>query len=140
MKRLIVLMLLGFAVVPTMAQDPPDTKKFDFPRRNSVYYQNFVIFPTVNYDVLLPAGPKFGFIPKIGFGFYGELAPIFGIGTFYGGQRHFAEMGLEYWAFEGSAINLNYRYMGTKGLMFKAGFSYIPGEEAFPLLSAGYSF
>ena len=131
---------LVFLVNTTFAQESAELKKFDFPRRNSVYVQNFIIVPTINYDRIIPISDNFGLIPKVGFGYYDEIVPIFETSFFFGSNKHFGEIGGGYWAFEGAVLNINYRYMGKKGLLIKAGFAYIPGEEGFPLFGIGYSF
>ena len=140
MKIYLLLIFFVLLVTSSFAQETSKQKKYDFPRRNSVYLQNFIIFPTLNYDRVIPINNHFGLIPKIGFGYYDEIVPIFETSFFLGGSKHFGEIGGGYWAFEGAVININYRYMGEKGLLIKVGFSYIPGEEGFPLLGLGYSF
>lgn len=134
---LVLFMILAFT---SFAQEYSDEKKYDFPKRNSIYVQNFIIFPTLSYDRVIPIKNNFGVIPKVGFGYYDIIVPIIESSLFLGGKRHFGELGLGWWAFEGAVINANYRYMGKKGLLIKGGFSYIPGEEGFPLLAIGYSF
>lgn len=140
MKKYLFLIFFVFLANASFAQESSLQKKYDFPRRNSVYLQNFIIFPTLNYDRVIPINDHFGLIPKVGFGYYDEIMLIFETSFFIGGNKHFGEIGVGYWAFEGTVINVNYRYMGEKGLLIKAGFSYIPGEEVFPLLGLGYSF
>ena len=139
-KKCLFLILFLFSVNTLFAQKSSQEKKYDFPRRNSVYFQNFIFIPSLNYDRVIPISDHFGLIPKVGFGYYDNIVPIIETSFFIGGNKHFGEIGGGYWDFEGAVININYRYMGGKGLLMKAGFSYIPGEEGFPVLSLGYSF
>ena len=110
------------------------------PRKNSIYVQNFIVIPTVNYDRMIPLGNKFGFIPKIGLSYFDGIIPFFDASIYVGENKHFGELGLQYWAFEGISINTNYRYMARKGFLGKFGLQYIPGEEALPTIALGYSF
>lgn len=139
-KKSLFLIFFLFLVYISFAQESSLEKKSNFPRKNSAYVQNFIILPTLNYERIIPFNEHSGLIPKIGFGYYDGIVPIIESSFFIGGNKNFGEIGVGWWAFEGAVINANYRYMGKKGLLIKAGFSYIPGEEGFPLLGIGYSF
>jgi hypothetical protein len=132
----IVFVLFLFSITNlTLAQVSDSDKDYEL-RKNSVYAQNFIIFPSLYYDRMIPLSKHFGISPKVGIGLISSIETTF----YYGFNRHFGEIGAGYLISNGVDIILNYRYMGKKGLLFKAGFNYIPGEEAAPLLAIGYSF
>ena len=89
---------------------------------------------------LISLSDKFGIFGKVGVGYYNEIVPLFEASFFYGNNKHIAEIGGGVWAFEGAMISANYRYRGEKGFLFKAGFTFVPGEEGAPLIGLGYSF
>ncbi len=109
-------------------------------RSNSIYLQNFIIIPTLNYDRVIPLNEDVGIIPKIGIGVAFTSMPVFDVSFYVKNGKHSIEVGAGYWDFEGSVINGNYRYIGNRGLLIKAGLHYIPGEEAAPIIAIGYSF
>ena len=76
-KKSLLLILLVFLVNTMFARESSLEKKYDFPKRNSVYFQNFIVVPTFNYDRIVPISEHFGLIPKIGFGFYDGIMPLF---------------------------------------------------------------
>ncbi|MCG2590562.1 hypothetical protein [Rhodohalobacter sulfatireducens] len=140
MKKCILIILFLFTSSALLALNVNDQKEDAYPRKNSFYTQNFIIFPTANFDRILPVNDKVGFISKIGFGFYDTIVPILEASFFAHKKKSYGEFGLGYWGFAGAVINVNYRFMGRKGFLLKGGFSFVPGEEGFPLLGLGYSF
>ena len=136
MKTFIILIFSCCIIVQLNAQSQINdggTKD----RKNAVYVQNFIIFPNVYYDRIIPIQSNFGIIPRVGFG---TLNPVLGLNFYYGNNRRKVEIGGAYWDFEGFFLNINYRYSGKKGLLFKIGYEYIPGEEGSPFLALGYCF
>jgi hypothetical protein len=142
-KFCVLFILFAFLVITLSAQEPPPKRKFDFPRRNSIYLQNYFIFPSLNYDRVIPFSDHFGVIPKIGieFGlgygnnFRGETS------IFIGGNKHYGEIGVGIWERTAVVIPLNYRYIGKKGLIIKAGFGISTGIIKSSLFAGiGYSF
>lgn len=86
------------------------------PRKNNIYIQNFIVFPTLNYNRTICIGDYFGFLPRIGIGYYGEaIYPLLEGSLIIEKNRHCSEIGAGYWAFDGAVINVNYRYMSKKG-------------------------
>jgi hypothetical protein len=139
--KLILCTLLFISATTTFSQEASKERKFDFPRRNSIYIQNLIIFPGIYYDRILPLTDKFGLIPKIGFisGLgYGNFV-VFEPAIFIGGNKHYIELGavtsVGVFSFTG-----NYRYMAKKGFLFKAGG--VAGGPFIPVLflGLGYSF
>ncbi len=118
-----------------------DQRKFDFPRRNSVYLQNLVDFPALYFDRIIPISDHFGVIPKLGIvGFYGTVCPGFETSIFVGGNKHYGEIGAGKWPdLNVGVIILNYRYIGEKGLLIKVGFTAVD-NSLFPAAGIGYSF
>ena len=111
-------------------------------RKNSIYAQNFLIAPGIYYDRVIPFNSSLGVIPRVGVSWV--AVPVIGASLYlgYGNGKswHQFEFGGAYWDLQGYLFNLNYRYMGKKGLLLKAGFEYHFGEEAYPILAVGYSF
>ncbi len=138
----IFYMLLVLFVSATFAQEPPQSKRFNFPRRNSIYLQNlnFVIYPRLYYDRVIPISNNFGFIPKIGVEHglgYGNSI-IIEPTIFVGGNKHYLEVGAGKWG--GTwYYAMNYRYMADRGFLLKLGFAII-GIDLTPMLGIGYSF
>ncbi len=136
-KATIILFLLFVSSVASGQERAPKKEyKLDFPRRNSFYAENFVFFPSVYYDRLIPVGNHFGFLPGVGY----ALGFVARGSILAGNKNHMGTLGINYWDFQGYFLTANYRYMGKKGLLIKAGIQYMPGEEAFPTLGFGYSF
>jgi hypothetical protein len=125
----------------TFSQESSQNRKYDFPRRNSIYLQNLVVYPTLYYDRVIPISDHFGIIPKVGY--------IFGLGytnalflepsIFFGGNKNYGEIGVVFWPQEFNLISLNYRYMGKKGLLLKVG-GLVDYSFMFPFVGIGYSF
>lgn len=139
-QKYFFIVLFLFSASASFAFNPSVQAEDQVPNRNSLYCQNFIIFPTINFDRVIPINRKSGFIPKVGIGYYDDFVPILEASIYISKKRSYGEIGAGYWGFVGAVINSNYRFMGTKGLLVKAGFSYVPGEESFPLLGIGYSF
>jgi hypothetical protein len=89
MKKYILLTFIVLFTSASFAQESSPQRKYDFPLRNSVYLQNFIIFPTLNFDRVIPINDHFGLIPKVGFGYYDAIEPIFEASFFIGGNMHF---------------------------------------------------
>jgi hypothetical protein len=142
LKTFIPFLFFLFLVNTLTAQETPETRKYDFPRRNSIYLQNHLIFPTLYYDRVFPLGDHFGIIPKIGIEFglgYGNSLTL-EASVFFGGNKHYGEIGIGNWL-GAAVIPLNYRYIGKKGLMIKAGYAFAPGEiESAAFVGIGFSF
>ena len=139
-KSCILYLLFVFLINTMPAQEPPQKRKFDFPRRNSLYLQNHSIFPTLYYDRVIPISDHFGIIPKLGFEHglgYGNSI-TFEPSIFFGGNKNYGEIGVGNWV--GTVVfTMNYRYIGKKGLLIKVGFA-AGGIKTSPVVGVGYSF
>ncbi len=130
----IVVLLLSTAYTQDVQKPEPE-------KLNSIYVQNFIIIPILNYDRMIPLTEDAGIFLKAGILFM----PVADISFYIKHGRHIFEAGGGIWdiqgaEYEGTVLNINYRYAGKKGLLIKAGFHYIPEEELFPILAVGYSF
>jgi hypothetical protein len=134
----ILLLLLGNT---TISQESSQNRKYDFPRRNSIYLQNLVVFPVLYYDRIIPISDKFGVIPKLGFmsglGYGNSL--LFESSIFLGGNKHYGEIGVVWWS-EAMPVIINYRYMGRKGLLLKVGYQFPGVYKNLIVVGFGYSF
>ena len=142
-KFYVLFILFVFLVNTMSAQEPPQKRKFDFPRRNSIYLQNYFIFPSLYYDRVIPLSDHFGIIPKIGIEFglgYGNS--LRGeTSVFIGGYKHYGEIGVGIWEGTAVVIPVNYRYIGKNGLIIRAGFGLSTGIIKSSLfVGIGYSF
>lgn len=132
-----LILLFSLLFLSVLSSQTANSSEIPPVRKNAVYVQNFIIFPNVYYDRVIPFQDNFGVIPSIGFGF---LNPVLGLSLYYGNERHKAEFGGAYWDLEGFWVSMNYRYSGKKGLFLKAGLGYVPEEEAGPFFALGYCF
>ncbi len=134
-------MLLVLFVSATFAQETSQPRKFDFPKRNSVYIQNHLHYPVIsNYDRIIPISNHFGFIPKIGIVGLGDYLTIkIESSVFFGGNKHFGEIGPGIvLGLNHLLITMNYRYMADSGFLLKVGFA-TGNIKPYPMLGIGYS-
>ena len=125
-------------VTVSIAQETPQPRRFDFPRRHSIYLQNYFIIPVLYYDIVIPISAHFGFIPKfgiVGLGYAITIEPL----IFVGGNKHYLEIGAGYFLGPPVVFIMNYRYMADRGFLFKVGFV-AGGLQPLPILGIGYSF
>ncbi len=134
----IVIMLIFTMNTATSQSTVQDGQK---QRNNTIYFQNFIVIPSIYYDRVIPISETLLIIPRGGFGILEDgIIPIFGASAAIGNKKHKAEVGVAYWDFEGFLINADYRFTSRKGFFLKVGFEYIPGEEANPIIGLGYAF
>lgn len=137
MKRLFSILIMLILASDSLCQTIDSREyKYDFPRRNSFYAENFIFFPSIYYDRLIPINDHFGFLPGVGY----ALGFVVRGSFLAGNKNHMGTLGCNYWDFQGYFLTANYRYMGEKGFLFKIGYQYMPGEEGFPSIGFGYSF
>jgi len=143
-KYLFFQVLFMLLLNATFAQDTLQNRKYEFPRRNSIYIQNMTIFPTFYYDRIIPVSDHFGVIPKLGLNYglgYGNSI-IFESSIFIGGNKHFGEFGVGMWIDVSNSfpIIINYRYIGKRGLLIKGGYRFADIYKNSPIVGIGYSF
>jgi len=143
-KYLFFQIIVVFLVNATFAQESLQNRKYDFPRRNSVYLQNLLIFPTLYYDRVIPISDHFGIIPKLGIlhglGYGNSL--LFEPSVFIGGNKHYGEFGVGMWLDQSGSVPIiiNYRYMGKRGLLTKVGYRFADIYKNSLFVGIGYSF
>lgn len=111
-------------------------------RFNSIYFENQVILPGINYDRIFPISKKAGIVIKAGLFFYGGTYLIMEGSLLLGAKKHFLEIGTG-WGGEdmlGLYGRMTYRYMGKHGLMFKGGIITVRNIPIFPSFGLGFSF
>ena len=110
--------------------------------KNSIYVENLVIFPSINYDRFLSLSSHAGIILKVGLSYY--AAPFFIAESSFliGNERSHFEVG---GGFGGKYMlgpfgRLGYRFIGRKGLVIKGGILIVKNVPVFPSFGIGYSF
>jgi len=142
--KILVKIIVVLVANLTFAQETQQNKKYDFPRRNSVYIQNVVIYPVLYYDRIIPVSAHFGAIPKLGIfsglGYGNSI--IFESSFFIGGNKHYGEFGVGKWLDNSRSlpININYRYIAKKGFLLKSGYRFNDIYDNFFIVGLGYAF
>lgn len=74
MKKLICLIIIDIIIISTLTAQNLETSnsiKSGF-FKNSIYVENLVILPSINYDRFIPLDNKIGIVLKVGLSFYSE--------------------------------------------------------------------
>jgi len=111
--------------------------------KNSIYVENLVILPSINYDRILPISDKAGIVLKVGLSKYAKVFVTTEAALIFGGIKHNFDIGAGY---DYGAMNvgvygrLGYRYTSPKGFTLKAGIHIVKNLPVFPTIGIGYSF
>jgi hypothetical protein len=111
--------------------------------RNSVYIENLVILPSINYDRVFPISKKTGVLIKVGLSTYADRFFTSEASFIMGGEKHNFDIGFGYdygAKIVGVYGRLGYRYISKKGLLLKGGLNIIKNVPVFPTIGIGYSF
>ena len=138
MKKYLVLIVLLSLLPKVYSQEDSITMK-DI-KRNSIYVENLVIFPSIHYDRILPVSKRAGVVLKVGAFHYAGWAFTGEVSMLLGGTKHFFEPGVGFEADLNFHSHLGYRYMGPKGLLLKGGIHIVKNVPVFPTFGLGISF
>jgi hypothetical protein len=147
MKRVICSLLISIIVICTLVAqkvENPNSIKPSFPK-NSIYAENLVILPSINYDRIIPLVDNIlGIVLKagLGLGFYSSPFLVAEASLLVGGTRHHFELGCG-WGSESIEElfgRVGYRYISTKCFMFKVGLISVKYVPVFPAIGVGFAF
>lgn len=144
MKRLAISLFLGFFIICTLISQDADTPSSmkSVLKKNSIYIENMVILPSINYDRIIPLSNKTGIALKAGLSYYSEVFLITEASILVGGIKHYFEIGSGWGGKDNLGLfgRLGYRYIGAKGLMLKGGVIIVKNVPIFPAIGIGIAF